>query len=111
MNNADCNLLLVPPMEEKGRFTGKLFDYLSVEKPILAMIDKSDVGATLIKEHNGGVVTDFSDEVEIEKGIISVYELWKNKIFLPIDSDKTKTLHRKHQVNKVKLLIQKLITD
>jgi len=109
IRDADCNLLMCPPLDAMGRYTGKLFDYLSVEKPILAMIDKRDVGADLINEHKGGFVADFYDEDEIKKGILEIYDNWKKKIELPFDWDKTKTLHRKFQVDKMKTLIDKIL--
>lgn len=43
MFNADCNLLLHPPMGVKGVFTGKLFEYLSTLKPVFGMVDMEDV--------------------------------------------------------------------
>ncbi|MDX2360090.1 MAG: hypothetical protein QNK23_04750 [Crocinitomicaceae bacterium] len=111
MKDADCNLLFCPPFDAMGRYTGKLFDYLSVEKPILAMIDKKDVGADLIEEHQGGFVADFYNEEEIREMLIKAYTLWKNKERLPISREKTNQLHRKHQVEKLKQLIEKISTS
>ena len=106
MRNADCNLIQCPPFDTKGRYTGKLFDYLSVERPILGLLDKEDVAAELIWEHQAGFVADFHNEEEIRKALLDAYGLWKNKEHLPIKSDKTKELHRKHQVDKLKQLIE-----
>ncbi len=111
MRMADCNLLFSVPINSYGRFTGKLFDYLSVEKPILALVDLKDVGAELINEHKSGFAVDFYDESEIEKAILAVFELWKNKEFLPIDSSKTIQLHRKFQVEKLSKMIFKLLEE
>lgn len=108
MKNADCNLIQCPPFDAKGRYTGKLFDYLSVERPILGLLDKEDVAAELIWEHNAGFVADFHNEDEIRKALLETYNLWKNKEYLPIDSTKTSELHRKHQVDKLKFLIEKM---
>ena len=111
MANADCNLLIRVPVPAKGMFSGKLFDYLSVEKPIIAMVDKEDVAAELIRENSAGFVVDCFDESEIEKAILAVFELWKNKEFLPIDSSKTIQLHRKFQVEKLSKMIFKLLEE
>lgn len=111
MRNADCNLIQCPPFDTKGRYTGKLFDYLSVERPILGLLDKEDVAAELIWEHQAGFVADFNDEGEIRKALLDAYNLWKNKEYLPIKSDKTKELHRKHQVDKLKQLIESMDND
>lgn len=109
VRNADCNLLVGPPYEAKGRFTGKLFDYLSVEKPILALIDTEDVGADLINEFNGGFVAGFYDEEASRNAVLEVYNLWKTKSRLEIDSFKTQELHRKHQVEKLKKIINNML--
>jgi len=101
MSNADCNLMISPPVNAMGQFTGKLFDYLSVEKPVLALMDKRDVGAKLIEEHGAGFVAEFDDEKETEAGLEFIYTLWKKRESLSIDPDKTKSLHRKYQVQKL----------
>lgn len=109
MTEADCNLLLSVPLGTMGRFTGKLFDYLSVEKPILALVDVQDVAAELIVEHHAGVAVDFYSLEDIKAGIVSIYSKWKNNEEYPIDPEKTATLHRRHQVKKMDVLIQKMI--
>ncbi len=109
MRNADCNLMILPPLKSRGQFSGKLFDYLSVEKPILAMIDKTEVSAKLIQDHHAGFIADFYNENEIEIAFRKAYDLWKNKELLPIDSSLTQQLHRKHQVKKLANLIHKLL--
>ncbi len=111
MRKADCNLLFCPPFEAKGRFTGKLFDYLSVERPILAMVDKEDVGAELVLEHNAGQVADFYDEVEIKDAFCIIYDNWKNKVEFQPDASKTSSLHRSHQVRKLNALIQRIFAS
>ena len=108
MKTADCNLLFCPPFDTKGRYTGKLFDYLSVERPILALIDKEDVGAELIREHDGGEVADFYNEAEIESAFKKIYNNWKNNIVFNPKRELTSKLHRKHQVEKLKALIHRI---
>ena len=46
----DFNLFVHPRSERKGVYTGKLFDYISAAKPILACVDKDDVAAKMIEE-------------------------------------------------------------
>lgn len=109
INNADCNLLFNPPLGTKGQFSGKIFDYISVEKPILAMVDIEDVAADLIIEHNAGIVCDFYNQQEIEGAFLKVYRHWQKKIAFPVNHEKTASLHRKAQVIKLRGLIQKLL--
>ena len=48
MNEMDANIMLHPRGERKGVYSGKLFDYISAQKPIIACVDKNDVAAELI---------------------------------------------------------------
>lgn len=108
MAEADCNLLINPPLGTKGQYSGKIFDYASVEKPILAYVDLQDVAAELIREHNAGIAVDFDDVKGGEKAIKELYELWKQKREFPIKKEKSRELHRKYQVQKINEFIQTL---
>ncbi len=109
MGNADANLLILPADDRKGVYSGKLFDYLSVKKPIIAVIDPNDVAAQLIRQLNAGYVADFSNPNEIASAILAAFSLWKAKDSLDLDKDKFELLHRKHQVKKLELLIHKIL--
>ena len=98
---SDCNLMVHPPSEAKGIFTGKLFDYLSVRKPILALLDKDDVAAKLIEECKAGINCDFYDVPEIKSAILQLIHLWETKQTLNYDEDRIKLLHRRDQVKKL----------
>lgn len=110
MLEADCNVLIHPPMGVKGVFTGKLFEYISAEKPVLALVDKEDVAAELITEQNAGFNADFYSINEIEDAFLRVYSLWKNREHLPFNTDKVKTLHRRHQAKLMENLIDRILS-
>lgn len=108
MATFDCNVQLHPKSEQKGIFTGKLFDYISSQKPVLAFVDKTDVAAKLIEEFDCGYVAEFDQLQENKKIILNAYEDWKqNKIKFASD-EQVASLHRKEQVNKLAELIHKL---
>lgn len=109
MAEADLNLLIQPPTGRMGVYTGKIFDYLSVAKPVLALVDKRDVGAQLINDLKAGYVADFSDIAEIEGQIKMAIHNWKNRIEIKPEKSELMKLHRKHQVHKLNLLIQDLL--
>lgn len=111
MASADANLLILPKDQRKGVYSGKLFDYLSVKKPIIAVVDPDDVAAKLIKELNAGFVSDFNHTEEISNAILSAYSLWENKGKLNFNDLEIELLHRKHQVKKLELLIRKIIVS
>jgi glycosyltransferase involved in cell wall biosynthesis len=106
--NSDCNLMVHPPSEAKGIFTGKLFDYLSVYRPILALVDKEDVAAELIDECKAGFNCDFNSIPEIKDAILEIIELWSNKRSLDFQTEQIQKSHRRDQVKKLEKLLLEL---
>lgn len=91
-------LVLVHPKGRKGVYTGKLFDYLATNKPILAICDPNDVIAALLEETKAGFTADESDIEDIKKKILHCYFIWKNKDVLSRDWSKIRQYTRKNQV-------------
>lgn len=94
-------LVVVHPKGRKGVYTGKLFDYLATNKPILAICDPDDVIASLLEETHSGFTADESDNEDVKRMILRCYSLWKNKEVLPRDWDKIRQYTRKNQVKKL----------
>jgi len=107
----DVNLLVLNFAERLGVYSGKLFDYISVQKPILALVNKNDVAAQLIEEVNAGYIAEGDDKEEVKNQIKIAVSNWKSKTLLQMDTDKIKQLHRKYQVEKLEVLIDKLLTE
>ncbi len=108
MAEADANLLLLPKINRRGVYSGKIFDYISVRKPVIAVIDTTDVAADLLGELNAGFIADFDDPKAICKAIASAYYLWAGQKQMPTDGDKIKQLHRRYQVERLEKLINKI---
>lgn len=108
---ADCNLLILPKIERKGVYSGKIFDYLSARKPIIAVIDTDDVAADLISSLNAGFIADFDDINRIAVAIEKAYFWWKDKKGLSKNKLEVEQLHRKYQVEKLNALIANLIHE
>lgn len=98
MSLAADTLVLVHPKGRKGVYTGKLFDYLATNKPILAICDPNDVIAELLAETNAGFTADVTDVEDIKNKILQCYSLWKNKHVLPRKWDKIRQYTRRNQV-------------
>jgi glycosyltransferase involved in cell wall biosynthesis len=109
MFEADCNVLIHPATGVKGVYTGKLFDYLSVERPILALVDPNDVAAQLIRDLEAGEVVDFYAIDEIKSALINLISNWSNKIPFHSKREEIQKLHRKNQSKELEELIQKLL--
>ena len=82
----------------KGVYSGKLFDYLATNKPILALYDPNDVVAPLLAKTKAGFIVDDADKEGIKNMIMKCYQIWKNKEVLPRDWDKIKQYSRRNQV-------------
>ena len=101
-------LVVIHPTGRKGVYTGKLFDYLATNKPILALCDPEDVIAQLLNETKAGFTVDNADIDGIKKMILRCYSIWKNKEVLPRDWEKIKQYTRKNQC---KILLEYLVNN
>ncbi len=108
---SDALLLIQPGNGFKGLFSSKIFDYLGAMRPIIAVIDKTDVAAKLISDCNAGFVASFDDEKEIEDAILSAYKLWKNNESLKFNEELILEHHRSKQVQKLNQLIISLFHE
>jgi glycosyltransferase involved in cell wall biosynthesis len=109
MMHSDCNVFIHPPMGTLGVYSGKLFEYLSTGKPVLALVDTEDVAAKLISEMKAGEVVPFHDIQAIQEAILRIYENWKNMILPEINEEKRSSLHRRKQVKVLEELIDELL--
>jgi glycosyltransferase involved in cell wall biosynthesis len=109
MMEMDLNVVIHPRSNQKGVFTGKLFDYLSVKRPVLACVDKDDVAAQLILEMNAGYVAECNDLQENISQIERAFEDWKKGDWKTISEENRISLHRKSQVHILKELIKTVL--
>ena len=109
MAEMDANLLILPKGERKGVYSGKIFDYLSSKRPILAFVDLEDVAASFITNFNAGYVVDYNDNV---KGAESILH-WDNDLesgsIRCAKDEQILSLHRKYQVKKLEEIILKIL--
>ncbi|MEA4825939.1 MAG: glycosyltransferase [Clostridium sp.] len=77
--NSDLLLLIVGSGEKnKSVYTGKVFEYLRMGKPILALSPKGSVVENLLKETNSGENFEYDDITGIENYILKAYKKWEN---------------------------------
>lgn len=78
--NADLLLLIIGEMPgAEGVYTGKLFEYIAIGKPILAIIPPNGVAAQVIQETKSGFIADHSSIKDIKKTIEFLYYQWRKK--------------------------------
>lgn len=109
MHNSDLNVFLYPSGKRKGVYSGKLFDYISVKKPVLGLVDKTDVAAKLIIGTSCGYVADYFDMEEIQNTLLQAFSDWKQQTVPTIKEEDRLALHRSEQVKKLKTVINKLV--
>jgi len=108
MRNSDALLLVLPAGESKGVFSGKIFDYLGVMHPIIALIDTADVAAELIHETGAGKVAAWDSVEEAVESILWAYRLWEKKELPNYNMEQIQSFHRKKQVEKLGQIIDNL---
>lgn len=108
MRQSDALLLIHPTNGRKGVFTGKLFEYLAVMKPIIALIDENDVASKLIKKVNAGYVADNDDIKKIESILLLAYKEWKSLESREFKKDIILKHHRREQVKRLEELIEEV---
>jgi len=78
MKSASMNLLMLPDIEaSNGIFSGKIFDYIGAERPILAILPKEGIAAKLINERNIGGAFGFGEIQTMKDYIAETYVRWK----------------------------------
>jgi glycosyltransferase involved in cell wall biosynthesis len=108
MATMDANIQIHPRSEQKGIFTGKLFDYISVQKSVIALVDTEDVAAKLIQDFDCGYVAEFSEIEANKKVILEAFNDWKMNQLKFAKFEQVQTLHRRNQVMKLMELITNL---
>lgn len=79
MKKAAINVLILPDTEEsKGIYTGKIFDYILSERPILGIMPLGGVASELINSKKIGVAVENDDINGVENFIEKTYLAWKN---------------------------------
>jgi len=79
MKESSINLLILPDTEEsKGIYSGKIFDYILSEKPILGIMPLGGVASELINSKKIGIAVEYNDLDAIRNFIEETYVSWKN---------------------------------
>jgi glycosyltransferase involved in cell wall biosynthesis len=74
--DSDALLLLIPDAAGRGRgvLSGKVFEYLAAERPILAVVPPDGAAAALIRESGAGIVAPPDDVPAIRDALASLVE-------------------------------------
>ena len=77
--DSDALLLLIPEASGRGRgvLSGKVFEYLAAERPILAAVPPDGAAAELIRETGAGIVAPPEDVGAIRAGLETLVARWR----------------------------------
>ena len=87
MQEASINVLLLPDDDEgKWIYSGKIFDYILAQRPILGIVHKEGVAAELINSNNIGLGCGHDEKEKAKEYILKIYKKFKNGEDLFTDS-------------------------
>lgn len=111
MSEQDLNVQIDPRSQRKGVFTGKIFDYISVQRPVLSLVDTEDVAAQLVREFDCGYLAECDRPDEIREALKQAYRDWQNGKEKYASTEQKNSLHRKFQVDKLNRLIRETLIN
>jgi glycosyltransferase involved in cell wall biosynthesis len=78
--DSDALLLLIPESGGRGRgvLTGKIFEYLAAERPILAVVPPDGAAARLLRDTGAGVVVPSDDVDATREALLDLHRRWKD---------------------------------
>jgi glycosyltransferase involved in cell wall biosynthesis len=76
--DSDALLLLIPDSGGRGKgvLTGKIFEYLAAERPILAAVPPDGAAADLLRETGAGTVVPPDDVDAIRAALVDLHRRW-----------------------------------
>jgi glycosyltransferase involved in cell wall biosynthesis len=100
--SSDALLLLIPDADGRGRgvLSGKVFEYLAAERPILAVVPPDGAAAELLHEVGNGVVASPEDVPAIRQALAALVERWQSGSLngAPLPEDVRDRLDRRSRV-------------
>ncbi len=102
---SDILLLLITQSENNRRILpGKTFEYLRLNKPILALGPEDGEVARILIDSKMGKVLDYNNEVEISKVIADYYNSWESNTIK--HTDKIKFIEKYNRKNLTEQLVK-----
>lgn len=93
----------------RGMLTGKFYEYLASNRPILAIGPVDGDAAKILNETQTGIISGFEDEQGLKQNILHYYQLYKeNKLF--IHPKNLTQFTRKELTKKLNIILDKVST-
>ena len=105
---AQVLLLLIPNIEKsEGILTGKLFEYLTANRPILAISSSKGDLSEILSNTNTGKVFSYTDELLLSNEVLRLYNNYK-KGNLKVNAKNIDQYHRKNLTKQLSELLKSL---
>jgi hypothetical protein len=91
----------------KGILTGKLFEYLKANRPILAIGPEKGDLATILQETNSGVIVNFDAQEKLKLEIVALYRKYKEDKLI-VNFSTIEKYHRKELTKKLAVILKSL---
>ena len=110
--DSEVLLLLIPEAAGRGKgvLSGKVFEYLAAERPVLAVVPPDGAAAGLIRETGAGVVAPPEDVDAIAEALRELHGRWRDGQLhgTPLSADWRDRLSRESRVEELADLIREL---
>ncbi len=110
--DSEALLLLIPEADGRGRgvLSGKVFEYLAAERPILAAVPPDGAAADLVRETGAGVVAAPGDPAAIREALEGLYARWRAGGLhgTPLDPETKSRLSREARIEELAELLGSL---
>ena len=111
--DSEALLLLIPEAGGRGRgvLSGKVFEYLAAERPILAVVPPDGAAAELLRETGAGVAVAPDDVDGIERELSALRDAWQSGdlVATPLDDEWRRKLSRRTRVAELARLLDELV--
>jgi glycosyltransferase involved in cell wall biosynthesis len=110
--DSEALLLLIPESGGRGRgvLTGKIFEYLAAERPILAVVPTDGAAAQLVRDTGAGAVVAPDDVDAIRAALVDLHRRWKDGSLdgTPLSPDWRDRLSRASRVEELADLLRSI---
>jgi glycosyltransferase involved in cell wall biosynthesis len=108
--DSEALLLLIPESGGRGRavVTGKIFEYLAAERPILAAVPPDGAAAELVRETGSGIVVSPDDVDGLREALLGLHRRWREGSLdgAPLSSEWRERLSRGRRVEELADLLR-----
>ena len=105
MKNSSLLLLLINNVpNNRGILTGKIYEYLGTEVPILGIGPIDGEATAILQETKAGKMFDYEDQINIAEFILEKYRIWQKGKTVSISTDINKFSRKEQAVELTEIL-------